>query len=51
MEPEYVDIPTSGGELLRITYEMTVGDIVVAASVLLLLVFLILSSILKILWR
>lgn len=51
MEPEYIDIPTSGGELLRITYEMTVGDIVVAASILLLLVYLLLSSLMKILWR
>jgi hypothetical protein len=49
--PEYIDIPTGGGELLRVVYEMTVGDIIVAVMLLLVVVYLILSGVMKALWR
>lgn len=50
MEAEYLDIETSNG-LLRITFEMSVGDLLVTSVVALLLAFMMLQSLLKLLWR
>lgn len=51
MEPEYVDIETSSGALLRITYEISMGDLLVGSAVALLLAFLMLYALMKLIWR
>lgn len=48
--PDYMDIPTADG-ILRITYEMTIGDVIIAGAILLLLVYQLLAGVMKILWR
>lgn len=48
---QYTDIPTPDGNVLRVIYEMTVGDMLVCAFVGLLLFFLILNALMKKLWR
>lgn len=47
--PEHLDIETIEGTL-RIVYEMTVGDLLIVTFVTLLIVFLILNSLMKIVW-
>lgn len=51
LEPEYVDIETSSGALLRIVYEVTIGDLLVGSAVALLLAFLMLNALMKLNWR
>jgi len=48
--PEYLDIFTDDGTI-RILYEMSLGELIIAAVLMLFLLFLILDSIMKILWR
>lgn len=50
-EPQFYDIVTSDGSVLRVVYEMSVGDLLVAGGIGLLLVFLVLKAIHDILWR
>lgn len=50
-ESQYVDIITEEGDWLRIVYEITVGDLLIAAVVSLLVLVLVLNAVLKILWR
>lgn len=47
--PEYVDIETAEGRL-RIIFEMDVGDLLVITFLSLLLLYLILNSVMKIVW-
>lgn len=49
MEPEYIDIPTANS-YLRVTFEISVGDLVVGSLLALVLFFLILDLIRKIVW-
>jgi len=49
--PEYIDLTTDDGHTLRIVYEMSIGDLVISSLLLLLLLFLVIRTILKILWR
>lgn len=49
--PEYIEILTEDGHILRIVFEMSLGDIVIASVLLLILSFLILRYVLKLLWR
>lgn len=49
-EPEIYEFVTGGG-ILRVTYEMSIGDLVIASVLALILLFLILRSVLSILWR
>ena len=51
MDSQYVDIVTDDGDLLRVWFEVTVGDLLIAAALSLLFLFLIVSAVLKILWR
>lgn len=46
-----IEIPVSGGFILRIIYEMTVGDLLVTAAIAALVMFLILDAIRRTLWR
>lgn len=48
---EYVDITTGEGNVLRVVFEMSLGDLLVSSVLLLILTFLILRSVLKLLWR
>lgn len=49
--PQYVDIPTVSGDTLRVVYEMTMGEVIIAAAILSVLVYMILNGIMKVLWR
>lgn len=48
---EYIEIPTGDGHVLRVVFEMSLGDLVVSSVLLLILSFLILRSVLKLVWR
>lgn len=50
-DPQYLDIITAEGDWLRVVYEVTVGDLLIAAAISLLIVFLVINAVLKILWR
>lgn len=46
-----MEINVDGGYVLRIVYEISAGDLLVASALAALLLFLILDAIRKILWR
>lgn len=48
--PEYLDVTTEEGTV-RVMYELTLGDLLISSLLVLLLLYLIISKILKILWR
>lgn len=48
---DHMEIPVDGGYVLRIVYEITAGELLVASALAALLLFLVLDSIRKILWR
>lgn len=50
-EVEFIDITTPAGEVLRITYEMTIGDVVIVSVISMLLFYHIIKSIISIIWR
>ncbi|MFD0717680.1 hypothetical protein [Paenibacillus sp. GCM10027626] len=48
--PQYADIQTPDGGVLRVLYEITIGDMVVSTFIALLLLYLIINGITKKLW-
>jgi hypothetical protein len=46
----YTDFETASG-VIRILHEVSLGDLIVATMIALLLLFLILSTLMKIVWR
>lgn len=49
--PEYLDIPTDDGHVVRIVYELSLGDLVIGSVLLLILTYMVIRTVTKIIWR
>lgn len=48
---DYVEIPIDDGSILRVLYEVTIGDLLITTSIAALIFFLILDALRKLIWR
>lgn len=49
--PEYVEFQLEGGGVLRVVYEMSVGDLLITTFLVAAILYLIIQSVIRMLWR